>query len=631
MSLTYPFFRQLTFFLLMTALNAIFAFMRGDCSTLRIDNSEVARGTVHKVDPTATVQKMVIGVGRIAVQIDDVCDPSRALPIPMPTARFVGDALDAIVVWDVAQDFYPNMVPSKGAPLPIPEVSSCGSESSTEPTIKVGDVVLMSSSTDAVFSAGKVFSISPGASCHNTILGEGRLSIEVTDVIVGSHVLPYPHADATTVEEALFSFVMWDTQFVQKKTTTVGFSAPPLSAHLPGVPADPSFQSNTNAREFGIKITAASGSKDFLDRKTWIGEGVSLLSKDTQVDVGWGIISHSHHAAPVDDELLGQDNVWVMVKAVSDRGAFPSLRGNPNGVLGLIRWPIASSRLAINGRLLSDLVDKEDEFQSTGSPLTLDGARELFGIKRKRSYGGNRTKMDPEEKRAKDRLKRANSKITDEFVDKLHSKKCCAKTCLWNVLRGDLSDVIKEYMSMCCDDRVTHILSFFHNSNAAIDNHFVVKGNAICFTAFHSVHGFERSQFYRYKRQYGDGAKVGYHGNKGSHKTREITKLCRATLEKICIEGGEPLPHLPYTGENGTDTVEYCFPLSMDFKDLYQEVRMAMAANGQDKCCSDCTLCKRRHFDNFKFHSKGNAFAICDPCVIFENKCLGGMSIMVAE
>lgn len=82
------------------------------------------------------------------------------------------------------------------------------------------------------------------------------------------------------------------------------------------------------------------------------------------------------------------------------------------------------------------------------------------------------------------------------------------------------------------------------------------------------------------------------------------------------------MPHLAYTEKNETDTIEYHFPMSMGFKDLFSEVEMSMVAEGFENGCSGGTIRNiwKQYYQNYKFHKKGGAFAICDACVKFKDR-----------
>lgn len=145
----------------------------------------------------------------------------------------------------------------------------------------------------------------------------------------------------------------------------------------------------------------------------------------------------------------------------------------------------------------------------------------------------------------------------------------------------------------------------------------------VCKSAFHIIHRFSHLQFYKYKTLCTPRGKVGFHGNKGTCKTRPNTLNAKAILEKILRESGEPMPHLVYVGDNGTDNIEYKVPSSFTRSSIFEEMNDSLDAyNMPPIAFSTFQKIWADHFANFKVHNT-SAFAKCDKCSILKAQLHG--------
>jgi hypothetical protein len=169
-------------------------------------------------------------------------------------------------------------------------------------------------------------------------------------------------------------------------------------------------------------------------------------------------------------------------------------------------------------------------------------------------------------------------------------------------------------------NKTSHIYGLFHAREESVVKQglFVLKGRLICRESFTKIHGFSMAKFYDYKNGFETRFKVGFHGNKGTSKTRPNSLHARALLEEFLKRNGEPMPHIPYGGTHGTDTIEYRLPSCFNKKDVIDEVRTKMQEEGLVPV-NESTLYSiwSESFQNYTFHKQG-AFAKCNLCVQFK-------------
>ena len=143
----------------------------------------------------------------------------------------------------------------------------------------------------------------------------------------------------------------------------------------------------------------------------------------------------------------------------------------------------------------------------------------------------------------------------------------------------------------------------------------ILKTREVCKKAFHTIFGFSHTQFYKYQGFSEMGEKIKFHGNQGQLKTRENTMVARALLHKILIATGEPMPHLAYNQNNGTDRIEYRLPSSLSGMAILAEVVAAMVASGLKPIAkSTFYTIWSENFANYKIHTS-SAFSKCDKCI----------------
>jgi hypothetical protein len=610
-----------------------YPFSKGDQVKLLVGGHHVGNGTVMKILETDSIHSMPLGEGRIGVLVESSIYNSTRLPVPTTTNQFLSDTIDSYVIWynyDACLSSLPN---PKGICIGSCSnfVPPCHKETEVnDVNLQVDDVVDMLVSSQIV-CRGIIFNVSPSAYCHNRLLGPGRISAKVIEVFDGGVALPHQHDGADTIDEAMGSIVVWDIGQVKKVSSHDGKSRletlSTRESHVESLPTqDSGAQPNdemgndmnpcTNVEKSAetryLEISIAT--KDYSKRFNWMGETVHLYSLDKSSKIASGFLTVPYAASAVNDEVLGDDHVGVVVvSSFSSTGVPDFIEGVPK----VMKWHVHAVMLDKNGRFLGDILDEAHTQAETEAPMVMD-TEETHGVMpEKRPYNYiRRKKLDLEEKRRKQLNTKAAKKTTEDSVDELLSQNCCNSKCCKNMSTDDVKEIRGEFYGMSADHKTTHIYNLFHSREIDLvkSGMFVLKGRRVCREAFAKIHDFSMTTFYNYKRGFEDGYKVGYHGNQGLLKTRENTMIATAHLQAILNMNAEPMPHLIFSSDNGTDGIHYRLPSCWTKKDIFQEIALSMEIDGHCPVTAP-TLYKiwDTKFANFGFH-KESAFAKCTLC-----------------
>lgn len=415
-----------------------------------IDGREVASGIIQKVDPDDTVHKIPLGNSRVGVMILQTTEGSRNLPLPTPMGTTLDDAIDCCVSWERSSVFM------KGFTIPNMTENQQPSFNDNIDLSKLmeGDEVEMLILGHHVCD-GVVFKTLPTDHCHNVILGEGGISVQISEIYDGSFDLPYIHGEARRVVDARDTWVIWDLVNVRRKGQTLDENDPTLE----------------DANKIG---------KDFALRSDWMGEDVELFSKDRFNLLGRGVISLPYEAGAIDGEPLGPDGVGVAVSEIVVDSFFPSQQ---KGVPGLVRWAIQSVKLQVNGRFLGDIVDENSDKWADAGLYDIDPPEVLYLPSTKRPYHCiKRMKVGPEERQRRHLQSRAATKTTEESIDAIKREQCCKLKCTLNMSRGEMEEIRSEYHGMSCNNKTSYILNLFHCREESVVKRglFVLKGAIIC-------------------------------------------------------------------------------------------------------------------------------------------------------
>ena len=356
--------------------------------------------------------------------------------------------------------------------------------------------------------------------------------------------------------------------------------------------------------------------KDYSKRSTWMGESVCLYSLDRSTKIATGVVAVPHGASAVNDEFLGDDHVGVAVVSCFSPEDLPQY--DPT-VPTLMKWHIGAVMLNSVDCFLGDIMDEAHTKAEIEMPEVIIEREDQIHCPsaEKRPYNYiRRKKADPEEKRRKQLNTKAEMKTSENSVDHLLSQSCCNSKCCKSMPTNDVKEIRREFYGMSSDHRITHIYNLFHSREDELikSGMFILKGCRVCREAFAKIHDFSMTTFYNYKRSYEDGYKVGYHGNQGLLKTRENTMIAVAHLDRILKMNGEPMPHLIFSGDNGTDGIQYQLPGCWSKKTIFEEIEMATEVDGFT-AVTHPTLYKiwDKKFANFGFH-RASAFAKCTIC-----------------
>ena len=230
---------------------------------------------------------------------------------------------------------------------------------------------------------------------------------------------------------------------------------------------------------------------------------------------------------------------------------------------------------------------------------------------------GKMKAADPDAQQKKRFEKRIEAQTSEAKVNEVFMTRCvCGKDCCQTFPKDHIVELRKEYYGMDNNAKVTQIFTYFENrdDSMAQSGQFVLKGKVICKQAFWTILGIAKSTFYGYERDYANGSRVGWHGNKGTKKSRMPTMEFRSQLEALLKTLGEAMPHLRYSGMHGTSQIMYKLPSCYNKQEIYDEVAQILTLEGK-KPIAHTAFYKlwREHFANYSFHSR-SAFAKCEVC-----------------
>lgn len=157
-------------------------------------------------------------------------------------------------------------------------------------------------------------------------------------------------------------------------------------------------------------------------------------------------------------------------------------------------------------------------------------------------------------------------------------KYCNMKYCL-RMLAKHVSKARDEFHRLSLVDKLTHILSLFHNRAKEVisKGHIVLKSLVICKHAFYEIHGFSCPHFYNYKQLFENGAKIGFHGNTRNSKLVGNILSTQAILASILKQSAKPMPHAIYLWSKGIDSNIWMLPSNFSKSFIFHEVSAKMA------------------------------------------------------
>ncbi|CAM6124026.1 unnamed protein product [Calypogeia fissa] len=409
----------------------------------------------------------------------------------------------------------------------------------TSPLMNPGDFVRML--VDGIpVARGTIVCTQPEDTCHNTRLGDFRVSISVLEAYFDSNPLPYLHVGADTVGEAIGSIVMWDRHYVHPFVPILENSSGPdiIPSRRGQSSSDPNPEPDGESSEPQSRHSVES----LVDRSSWYRKLALLYAADRVTLFANGRIVNPDPESCVNDEKLGEDHcgvsvINVVVDSVESRKRFPLfLEGTPC----LVKWPILAIKLPRSLEFLGDLIGVE------ANPPQLEY---MPFVRPKRGYNNqNRRPLSEDEKQRRASETRCARKRTAEEINAVYTKDCCKAECCRKFDREVVVNSRNRYHGMSYNDRHTYVLNHLNNRDEFTINKgtIIVNGVHVCKLGFAIIHGFSQQTFYNHYAGYLNGEKKGVHGNDGTTKMKSYVVAFCEGIRSFFKKNAEPMPIFKY-------------------------------------------------------------------------------------
>ncbi len=620
------------------------------------EGAVVGTGTLRKVLPSDFLHGSRLGDLRLGVMIDDVYDKNAILPSSSGSVRTLKEAFDmeVCVLWNISDVLLindgksirqtvpdPGYVGVRGNDLVVSKMPffrectspSIGGTSDQECLPKeyfnISDSEELGGDVQSFGVLGRAVSPCPKDDnwmdgdlvrlyilgmevgegiihqtdatefCHNVPIGAQNVSLSVVAVKEGHHEdrLRFSHDGAETLGEAIGTFVRWGKEDLSR--------LPSETSALGGEGCGGRFI-ETSPR----KIKLQEEFVDYSQRRNWSMKAVELYCPDRRYCVGEGVVVAYLSKHCVDEKEVGDSHVGITLTKIHMASYFPDL---PSGDIQMVAWPILGVKLVNEGPFLGDII----EDAGYNSEESLQVIEDLPSKTTRGYHSTKRQRSDPEASKNARREVKKVSKLQNEEIVQARLTNCCRLQCCHNTTLNEYHELRSDYWGSSFSDRKTYILALFQNRHKEhiAKNLMVLKSREVCKKAFHTIFGFSHTQFYKYQGFSEEGQRVGFHGNQCQLKTRENSMIARAMLHKILVAIGEPMPHLAYNQNNGTDRIEYRLPSSLSQMVIFEEVKAAMSEAGLVPIVkSTFYTIWRENFANYKMHTT-SAFSKCDTCI----------------
>jgi hypothetical protein len=263
------------------------------------------KGIVIKDQSTNILRGVPLGNSRVGVSITEVFDTNAFLPYPAKWLLSLGDAIDEIVIWDLADlRLQADQINIDTAP----HFDGILQKSMLRPTSVEGHdgdpVALIISGCKAADTV--IHHVDDARNCHGIPLGPDKVNMRITKFPASSGTLelPFPHSGAHTIAKALGTVILWEIKNL-KWATNEQDVVPEVGSSANGFASD-----EGNVLNFPL-VTL-----DFLIQSNWDKLQVELFSPDCSTHVGIGIVTVWHHTSFVNDILLGYSLVGMTVLKV---------------------------------------------------------------------------------------------------------------------------------------------------------------------------------------------------------------------------------------------------------------------------------------------------------------------------
>ena len=333
-----------------------------------------------------------------------------------------------------------------------------------------------------------------------------------------------------------------------------------------------------------------------LPRASWVNVDVVLLN-DSGVAVAEGICRNTNPQDCIDQNQLGTEDVGVVILV-----SLVHSEVDPNHRFSLRRWPLKN--VTIDGVSLRDHERRHMQNQND----LLANTRPRKGL-RKYDTLTRSTSSANEPKRQRF--------IGEESIREVATKDCCVHRCCQLFPRDKLKAIREEMWLGDFRLRSTKKLDVHRaiHVNGAGRKVITLENIDVCCTAWYSIHGISKTEFYRQSGYAKEGRRSRHHGNLGLTKPREATRQATATLATIIVPLADAMPHKTRTIVTGEKVVEKVLPTGTKWKDILLDVNAVGEKAGlQPISLSKLSAIKKANFREYITKRRGDKFARCSNC-----------------
>ena len=369
-----------------------------------------------------------------------------------------------------------------------------------------------------------------------------------------------------------------DLDIVGEDTMYDSTDEAPLEASSPSVPLCP--------------IVECTG----LSRASWVNLDV-VLHNDSGVAVAEGICRNTHPEDCVDEKHLGPDDVGVVILE-----SLVHSEVDPTHRFSLRRWPLRN--VTIDG---VSLLDHERQHMQNQKEI-LAHTRPRKGLRKYDTLARSTpTANEPKRQRF----------LEEESIREVATKDCCVHRCCQLFPRDKLKAIREEMWLGDFRLRSTKKLDVHRaiHVNGAGRKVITLESIDVCCTAWYTIHGVSKAEFYRQAGYAKEGRRSRHHGNLGLKKPREATRQASATLATIIVPLADAMPHKTRTIATGEKVVEKVLPTGTKWKDILLDVNAVGEKAGlQPISLSKLSAIKKANFSEYITKRRGDKFARCSNC-----------------
>ena len=473
-----------------------------------------------------------------------------------------------------------------------------------------------------IVAVGTVHAVCPTDTCHGQILGDEFLSVSIDKCIDVAAHLPFPTSEAMKVIEAIGTFVKWEKKDVVLETNSM------IIVHHDHV-------------ETRYKDENLMGDEDIASiRESWKERKVMLWTQGNMKCIGSGIILLTFPYDVINFELLGEEDVGVVIDHILDAGTGAD-KCDMLHCINLVKWPIKQITFEDGTPLLhehstkafkcaresiKDMHETDEEFVS--------GQKSFFVQKRSYCMINRKPRVMA--------LKSSNSRTSVDSVLHVSTIDCCPEKCCQLADRDAIHQLRKYFWGLHLEERTNYVYDILESSchigsMGTRKYTFLFNGKAICNRAWYGIHGIPKTSFYRYKVQFEHGVRRAMHGNKGAIRAAwDHTQMGRAILRDFVEKNAEQMPHKSRTMQDGSRETQLVIPDVYKQVDIWEEVNATLEAVG----CKQMSLSTFNRIWNTEFKhvtlAKTSEFSKCSICSEIKDqlaatKCLEERNVLLRK